>query len=162
MTPLSRDPAKRQTQLDNLQRGSTHALGGRPVEHGARARMTEAELQPKTAAIFTRLAEDAPVREVGSLPSADVMAVKMLAEVLVRLDRIAAYLDRHGWQDQKGNPRPVLDYERRLRDQALDLMRELAMTPKSRAALGLDLTRTQAIHNSLESFAGDDGSEAGR
>jgi hypothetical protein len=35
----------------------------------------------------------------------------------------------------------VLDYEARLRGHALDLMRELGMTPAARAKLGLDLAR---------------------
>ncbi len=76
--------------------------------------MTERELSPKVAVVFAALAEDAPVRDGEQLPNADAAVVKLLAEVLVRIDRIADYLDRKGWgKDEDGNPRPVLDYERR-------------------------------------------------
>jgi len=50
-------------------------------------------------------------------------------------------LARRGWQDDRGSPRPVLDLELRLRSQALNLAVELGMTPRARAALGLDLAR---------------------
>jgi phage terminase small subunit len=112
--------------------------------------MTEVELAPKTAAVFAALAEDAPIREADALPNADTAVVRMLAEALVRIDRIADFLDRRGWQDEKGEPRPVLDYERRLRDHALDLMRELGMTPASRLKLGVDLVRAHVAAQGAE------------
>ena len=76
---------------------------------------------------------------------------------MCRLDDVGEYLSRHGWADEKGNPRPVLHVEGRLRGQVLELARELGMTPRSRAALGLDLVRAgQALDASLEALA-DEG-----
>lgn len=66
----------------------------------------------------------------------------MAAEALCRLERIGEYIERRGWEDETGKPRPVLEYESRLRGHALDLLKELGMTPASRAKLGLDLARS--------------------
>jgi phage terminase small subunit len=99
-------------------------------------------LDAKAQAIFEALAADVPVRaEDGGLPAPDAPAIRLLADALCRLDSIAEYLARRGWEDESGRPRPVLDYEARLRGHALDLMRELGMTPAARAKLGLDLAR---------------------
>jgi phage terminase small subunit len=80
----------------------------------------------------------------GSLPAADGVVVRLFADALARLDLIHEYLGHHGWQDEDGNPRPVLEYEARLRREALECARELGMTPRSRAALGLDVVRAGA------------------
>jgi len=137
--------------LANLKRGNQSSPGNRSaVTHGARARMTECELKPKVAEVFRALAEDAPVREGEALPNADAPVVRMLAEALVRIDRIADYLDRKGWEGEDGNPRPVLGYESRLREHALTLMRELGLTPASRAKLGVDLVRAQVVAEDAE------------
>ncbi len=143
--PLSNDPEKRSRQLANLTPGVAAAGSGnvRAVSHGAFARVTGPRLAAKVREIVGALTEDAPVREVdGSLPAADAPAVRLLAETLCRLDSIGEYLDRRGWEGEDGKPRPVLEYEARLRTQSLDLLKELGMTPASRAKLGLDLART--------------------
>ena len=41
-----------------------------------------------------------------------------------------------------GIPRPAVEFERRLRAEARDHAAELGLTPRSRAALGLDLARS--------------------
>lgn len=153
--PLSQDPEKRAKQLANLQhvppapRGNTRA-----ASHGGYGKIVHAELQEKAAVIYDALSSDAPVRDAGGLPAADAAAVRMLAEALCRLDRIAEYLDRRGWEDDKGKPRPVLEYEARLRGHVLDLLRELGMTPASRAKLGLDLARGLDLAKAMS--GGDD------
>ena len=158
MSPLSRDPTKRVRQLSNLRPVSfpPAPVGNvRRREHGAYGVIAREELEVKVREVFDALAADTPVREAdGGLPAADVPAVRMLAEVLCRLDRIAEYLTRRGWQDDDGLPRPVLDYEARLRSHSLDLLKELGMTPRSRAALGLDLARAQ--RTSLQDFIDGD------
>jgi hypothetical protein len=145
MSPLSDKAAARRRQLANLKRGDNPVLPGNRIAetHGAYSRITKSELEGKRAEIHDALALDAPVREAdGGLPAADGPVVRMAAETLCRLDRIGEFLDRRGWQDDEGNPRPILDYETRLRGHALDLLKELGMTPASRAKLGLDLVRT--------------------
>jgi hypothetical protein len=112
------------------------------VSHGAYAAIAAQRLDAKVAEVFAALAADVPVRAAdGSLPGADAPAVRLLAEALCRLDSIGAYLTRRGWEDDDGRPRPVLDHEARLRAHALDLMRELGLTPAARAKLGLDLAK---------------------
>jgi hypothetical protein len=109
-----------------------------------------AVLEAKARSIFDAVAHDAPVRaEDGGLPREDAVTVRLLADALCRLDSIGEYLGRCGWQDAKGEPRAVLDVEARLRNQALDLTRELGMTPRSRAALGLDLVRVATAGDQL-------------
>jgi phage terminase small subunit len=152
VVPTSRDPAKRARQLANL-RNAPAAPGGnrRTVTHGAYANLPVERVSAKVREVAAALALDAPVRaEDGGLPAADAVVVRQLAEALCRLDDIAEYLQRRGWEDSSGKPRPVLDYEGRLRGHVLDLLRELGMTPRARAALGLDLART---HRTLEDEA---------
>lgn len=148
--PLSGDQAARDRQLANLRRGGpTPAPGNRQtVTHGAYGRVALPALDAKSREITQALAADAPVRAAdGSLPAADLPAVRLLADTLCRLDSIGDYLERRGWESEDGRPRPVLDYEAKLRSQALDVMKELGMTPASRAKLGLDLAKT---HRTLE------------
>ncbi|HET6999348.1 MAG TPA: hypothetical protein VFI03_12255 [Solirubrobacterales bacterium] len=152
MTPLSADPECRQRQLANLKRGANAAPADnqRAISHGAYAAISREALEEKTGAIFDALAGDAPVKEGdGTLPAADAPAIRMLAEALCRLDRIGEYLERRGWQDDAGKPRPVLEYEARLRAHTLDLLKELGMTPASRAKLGLDLVRAASAGTDL-------------
>jgi len=144
MTPTSADPVRRERQLANLKRGGAPAPAGnkRAESHGAYSAIARSELDEKAAAIYDALAGDAPVREYDdTLPAADAPAVRMLADALCRLDKIGGYVERRGWQDDTGKPRPVLEYEARLRSHSLDLLKELGMTPASRAKLGVDLAR---------------------
>jgi len=148
MSPLSKDPSKRERQLANLKlgsgKGSAPPGNQRRRLHGAYGTVAPDLLDAATRQIFDALAADAPVREHdGGLPAADVPAVRLLADTLCRLDSIGEYLARRGWEGEDGKPRPVLEYEARLRSHALDMMRELGMTPASRAKLGLDLARAR-------------------
>lgn len=65
----------------------------------------------------------------------------MLAEALCRLESVAEYLNRRGWETDDGEPRPAVEVERRLRVEVADHLDALGMTPRSRAKLGLDLSR---------------------
>jgi hypothetical protein len=143
----SQNPEARARALANLRRGNNPAPAGnqRRVTHGAyRAVLDSAELEAAERRVFDALAADAPVRAVdGELPPADAAAVRLLADVLVRLDGVSEYPRRRGLEDGKGRLRTtVLDLERRLRLEAADHAAALGMTPRSRAALGLDLARS--------------------
>src|SRR5205823_8415552 len=118
------------------------------VTHGGFAAVTERELEGKTKEIFTALASDVPVTEDGALPRPDVLAVRLLAEVLVRLERVSAYVMRRGYEDREGRQRPAAELELRLREHALALARELGMTPASRAKL-----RSEEHTSELQSLA---------
>jgi hypothetical protein len=129
----------------------------RAVSHGAYSAIAVERIDAKVRVMFDALAADAPVRENGGLPAADGPVVRLLAETLCRLDDVTEFLGRRGWQDRKGNPRPALMVESRLRAQALSLLVELGMTPKSRAALGLDLVRAGALDLAKHWAANGDG-----
>ena len=151
--PLSRDPGARARQLSNLRPGAGGGDGGlqRGRKHGAFAALPAQRIDSKVATVTDALAQDAPVRaEDGGLPAHDTVVVRQLAEALCRLDDIADYLQRRGWEDENGKPRPVLEYEGRLRSHVLDLLRELGMTPAARAKLGLDLVRTRSAADRLD------------
>jgi hypothetical protein len=168
MSPLSNDPERRARQLANLRAGAGAARRGdqRRLEHGAYARLPADRIDTKVRDVMAAVAADAPVRDVdGGLPAHDTVVVRQLAEALCRLDDIADYLIRRGWEDESGKPRPVLEYEGRLRSHTLELLRELGMTPASRAKLGLALARTQRTLEDEIAAAPDwddvvDGSEA--
>jgi hypothetical protein len=155
--PLSADPEKRATQLANLRNAPAAPDGNqRAIKHGAyRAVLDAADLHEAEQRIFAALAEDAPVRDHGQLPAADTAAVRLLADVLVRLDDLRAYLRRRGIEDGKGRLRTsALDLERRLRIEAADHAAALGMTPRSRAALGLDLVRTSSLLGGGQDLSG--------
>lgn len=144
--PLSRDPGKRRRQLDNLIPGARTAPPGnqRAVSHGGYAAIARAELEDKAREVFEALAADAPLRDGdGSLPAADALAVRLLAEVLIRLDRVRSHVGDFGLLDQEsGEVRPVVELEAKLRREAFDYAEALGLTPRSRSRLGLDLART--------------------
>jgi hypothetical protein len=66
----------------------------------------------------------------------------LLAECLSRLEDVRAHLRDFGLFDQTKQPRPALEVERHLRREAADYLDALGMTPRSRAKLGVELTRT--------------------
>jgi hypothetical protein len=144
---LSPDERARSRQLANLRRGGPVQPGNSNRRlHGGYAIVAVEQMEAKAREVYEALAADAPLRGPdGNLPAADALPVRLLAEVLVRLDRVAADVRDHGWKDAKtGQPRSVLELEGRLRGEALTLARELGMTPASRAKLGLDLVRASA------------------
>ena len=150
--PTSRDPSKAAIQRANLRNAPAAPRGNQRTRvHGAYAALPAERVDAKVRQVAAALAEDAPVRAAdGGLPAADAVAIRQLAEALCRLDDIAEYLSRRGWEDNSGKPRPVLDYEGRLRSHVLDLLRELGMTPRARAALGLDLVRAASAGDRLD------------
>lgn len=148
MSPLSRDPEKRSKQLGNLRAGAGQAGVGniRSLKHGVYARISERDLDGKAREIYGAISADAPVRASdGSLPAHDGIAVRLLAETLIRRERVAAEELAHGIEiasgPRKGELRGIVQYGLRLDQQTIDLLDRLGMTPRARAALGLDLAR---------------------
>jgi hypothetical protein len=151
IVPLSSDPAKRQRQLANLRRGGVNPASGRPPVHGAYAQIARERLEQREAQVFDALAGDAPLRNAdGSLPSADAVLVRLLAECLCRLDGIAAHLRDHGILDPKtGDVRSVIEAEGRLRREAADHAEALGMSPRARSKIGMDLIRAEVAAQSV-------------
>jgi hypothetical protein len=161
---LSKDPDKRAKQLANLKRGGNspearrgyeawladlkerRLIGTSTMPHGGGATSRTLPVSDKAHAIYLVLAEDAPLRDQdGELPRADRMTVELLALCLARLDSVTTYLTMHGPLDLKGNVRPAAEYEVKLRREAAGHADALGMSPRSRARLGLDLTRQSSI-----------------
>jgi phage terminase small subunit len=166
MSPLSGNSDARERQLANLRNAPAAPAGNqRHRTHGGYARIAGEQMEAKAREVFEALAGDAPLRDTGGgLPAADTLAVRMLAECLVRLDRVAADVRDHGWKDERtGDQRPVIELETRLRAEALTWARELGMTPAARVRLGLDLAQispTAAVSERDHEFASDPGVQA--
>jgi hypothetical protein len=163
---LSSDPEKRAAQLANLRPGPLGPVGNQHARrHGVYARITEEELDAKTREIFDALSADAPVRDPdGGLPASDALAVRLLAECLVRRERADIEEIRHGVETKDGKLRGVVAYRLRLDQQAIELAIELGLTPKSRVALGLQLAQGLSAAERLDKHlrtnhdaGGDDG-----
>lgn len=61
------------------------------MTHGAYAQVVVERLEAKQREVFEALAADAPLRDPdGSLPAADGVTVRLLADVLCRLEDVAA------------------------------------------------------------------------
>jgi hypothetical protein len=152
VSPLSERQSARARQLANL-RGAPPAPAGnrRAVRHGGYAEIARDRLEDRARQVFEQLSVDAPLRdELGELPAADHLIVSLLAQCLVRLEDIAAYLTLHGLLDAKGNVRPAAELERRLRGEAADHARELGLSPRARTSLGLELVRGASAAQQLE------------
>jgi hypothetical protein len=151
MSPLSSDPGARAAQLANLRRGETRPIGkGRPPTHGAYAVIAERDLNGKVAELYAAIGQDLPVREAdGGVPAADAIPLRMLAEALIRRERVRDTEVRHGIEAPDGKVRGVVEYGLRLDGHVLRLAEQLGLTPRSRAALGLDLARAQGAAERL-------------
>jgi hypothetical protein len=161
--PLSKRPAARARQLANLVPGAGAGDGGhrRHLVHGGYGRIARRDLEAKEREVFEALNADLPLRESdGSVPAADQVVVRLLAEALVRLARVHDFVNERDIEDKKGRLRPAAELEVRLRSQALDLCRELGLTPAARARLGLDLTRAErARRRTLDDFVNGSATE---
>lgn len=150
--PLSKRPEARARSLANLKPGAKPAPPGnkRALRHGGYAEIAERDLEAKVAEVYSAIGEDLPLREDGEVPRADAAALRLLAECLCRLESVSDFLGRRGWQDDDGEVRPAVDLERRLRSEALDLLRELGLTPAARSKLGVELTRAVSAAEDAE------------
>lgn len=115
----------------------------RALRHGGRARKATLVAAGSWAQrIMGVLEAEAPLRDAdGGLPVHDRQAVELLASALARLQAVTAWLETRPPVDEKGRSWPAEDTARRLRGEAARLLDALGMTPKARAALGVDLQR---------------------
>jgi len=144
--PLSSDPRKRARQLANLapRPPAPPAGNSRARRHGGYGSIAREHLDATAREVFDALASDAPLRAPdGELPREDAVQVRLLAEVLCRLDGIAAFLRDYGQVDPKTKQyrESLIALESRLRNEARDHGEALGLSPRSRARLGLDLQR---------------------
>jgi hypothetical protein len=117
------------------------------LKHGLRSELVrDADLEE----IYRALELDAPVRDAdGGLPAADHYIVVLTARALLRLRRAAHHLELHGDYDEHGNLRASsVEFDRQL-ERCAKLLDRLGMSPRARAALGLDLARAASAQDSL-------------
>lgn len=123
----------------------------RSLTHGAYREIAEAEMEAKEREVFDALAADLPLREAdGSVPATDALAVRLLAEALIRLASVRDFINRRGFEKADGDLQPAAALEVKLRDQALAVAKELGLTPASRVRLGIDLIRAESAAEDAE------------
>jgi hypothetical protein len=116
-------------------------------------------LSPIVAELEAALAADAPLKAAdGDVPAHDRYAVELAAIALLRVRRCAAYLELHGIEDERGNLRQAFIEFGRAVEGAARMLDRLGMSPRSRAALGLDLARQADLATALSEP--DDGRRA--
>ena len=144
MSPLSRDPEARARQLANLRDAPPPAPAGnaRARRHGGYAEVARERIEGRARELLDALSADAPLRDAdGELPRPDAAIVHLLATALCRLEDVESHLTAHGYLTDDGGVRPAADLASRLRRETADYLDALGMTPRSRARLGLDLSR---------------------
>lgn len=93
--------------------------------------------------ILAALSAAAPVRGAdGHVPVADGPTLELAARSLARVRAIDGWLEEHGYFGPGGKMRAAVEYADKATKTAADLLAALGMTPRSRAALGLDMART--------------------
>jgi hypothetical protein len=138
---------RNERSLANLRNRGVPPGNSLAVKHGAYARVVAAKLDSKAREVYDALAADAPLRgDDGGLPTHDAAMVRLLADVLCRLDSVGAWLDGR-WATDEGQH--VLEIESKLRREAADYLDAMGMSPRSRAKLGLDVQRAGAFDLAL-------------
>lgn len=137
--------------LANLIPGGVH--GGWPpgaspaLRNGLRSRSpAPVVLDPIVREVEAALAVDLPLLNPdGSVPGADRFTVELTAVALLRVRRCFAYLALHGDVDEQGRLRSEVDGLGRAVEHAAKMLDRLGCSPRSRAALGLDVARTAQV-----------------
>jgi hypothetical protein len=80
--------------------------------------------------------------------------VRLLADVLCRLDSVGRWLDGR-WATDEG--RPILEVESKLRREAADYLDATGMSARSRVKLGIDVKRAQSFDLARHWQEQDDG-----
>lgn len=156
--PVGGGGAKNPNSLANLRpyrgapEGNRHA-----ARHGGYAKVAAAALDAKAQEVYDALAADAPMRaDDGGLPRHDSVQVRLLADVLCRLDSVGSWLAGRWATEEAG---PVLELESKLRREAADYLDALGMTPRSRAKLGLDVVRAAQGFDLAQAWAAESDGE---
>ena len=167
--PLSRDDEARKRQLENLRPGAgAWRPGATPaLKHGLRTRKPgPVVLDSIVREIEDALAGDLPLKDgEGNAPAPDRFAVELAAVALLRVRRCWTYLELHGDDDERGNLRPAFTELGKAVESAARMLDRLGMSPRARAALGVDLGRMQtfdlAQHWAAEESGGRDADAIG-
>lgn len=143
-------------RVENLQTVDGFPVAGaepgnkRAVSHGCYSLDL---LEPKAKAIAEDLRELMPAYTPGDEP-----AIWVAALALARLQRAQADIDEHGLLDKRGI-RPIVKVIGNFQAEARRALEALSMTPATRAKLGLDHVKGQALAEHLARHYPDGGSE---
>jgi hypothetical protein len=150
--PISKDPIQRAKQIANLRRGGPPAKPGNRLawKHGGRSALLVADVEAEILELMSALGDAAPVKEGGELPAADVAAVERCARALKRWRHLSQWLDLHGRLDDRGNVKPAAELELKAERELAAALEALAMTPASRAKIGVDIARGLTAAERLE------------
>jgi phage terminase small subunit len=141
--PIGGGGARNPASLANLIPGAGHSRPGdrRALAHGGYASASLiADVTAETREIMDGIAEVAPVSD-----AADVLAIEACAVSLKRWRSVVAYRESHGWVDEKGNPKPIVNVEHTAEGALWRALGNLGLHPQSRARLGLTLAKAQAF-----------------
>jgi len=126
--------------------------------HSARATAATLPVDEHAERIRAILREQVPLRDAdGSVPAADEVAIQLLALCMARIERVAAWINEHGEMDSRNRLRPVVETERRLRNEARAHLAELGLTPRARVLIGLALQHGATTFAELLSDLDEDG-----
>jgi hypothetical protein len=144
MPPRPGTPARTRSNANLVPGGGAGDRGlQRAAKHGAYAAIAARELSDKVREVYDAISADAPVKDQGTLPAADTVIVRQLAETLVRRERVRESELRHGIEAPDGKLRGVVEFGLRLDGHIAKLCDAIGLTPRSRAALGLELARAR-------------------
>jgi hypothetical protein len=145
--PMSKDPAARARSMKNLRNGKGAQKGQQVgLKNGSRAKQPVGDIAAARQEMKEALADAAPLRDRdGNLPAADRIAVEVVAAALARYRFMQEHLERITPFTNGNRLRYQLVRElRRTEKQLMGELHELGMTPRGRAALGLDVARAGA------------------
>ena len=153
---MSRDPSKRENQLDNVQPPPAPAEEGntRTLKHGAYSeRYLSPLVQQKEQELMTLL------EGVVYIGNVDRLIVRNLARCLARLERFDSYLDQLGdvvSDGKKTKLNPVIAAYFTAIESARRHCEALGLTPGARARLGVDLAKYKDIAERMAERAKND------
>lgn len=145
--PMTTNAAARERSLKNLKKPKGAQKGQQAaLKNGSRARKPVGDIGAAREELRDALATAAPLRDrEGNLPRADEIAVEVVAAALARYRFMQSHLERLTPFTSGNRLRFTLVRElRRTEKQLLAELAELGMTPRGRAALGLDVARAGA------------------
>lgn len=153
--PLSRDPEKKQRQLDNLPnlRGEASPGSWKPgqvsptLKHGLRSRRPSAEvIDPILDDVLDDLAQRVPIRdEQGEVPGWLREMAWSAAISKLQVIRCSRWLAQHGETDERGRLRPEVEMLDRVNARYQTALARLAMDVPSHLKAGLDLAQGRSL-----------------
>lgn len=117
----------------------------RAVTHGAFCERLVGPIAAEVLGVVGEMCEGLPAEQ-----SSFAAGRAVLARKLARLKMVSGHLDRDGYFNKRGNPRPSVDLELELLRSVEKSLEALGLTPAAAAKLGVDLARSHSLADELE------------